>query len=224
MPVKTARKKLTPEVEKNPIIEDSSKEGQQKRNNRIFYVKIIGVLAVVAIIAFLLKSVLMAVIVDNRPIWRLTLVKELEKQAGKQVLEGLIANAIILGEADKKKIVILAKDIDAEVLKIESSLVSQGQTLDQVLELQGMTKDDLKNQLKLKLIVDKLAGDNISVTDKEVDSYIAENKYTIPDDSKKAEAKEAVKAQLRQQKINEKAQKIFADLKAKAKIIYLLNF
>ena len=60
--------------------------------------------------------------------------------------------------------------------KIEVNVTSQGTTLEALLLQQGMTKDDLKSEIKLQLLVTKMVENNISVTDKEADDYIASQK------------------------------------------------
>lgn len=214
MVVNSRKKKIVPEIEKNLA----------KQLNKSSFKKIIVGIIILAIVVLLLKNFLIVAVVNNAPIWRLTLIRELERQAGKQVLEGLISNSIILQEANKRKINISQKEIDNELVKIETSLLGQGQTLNQVLSLQGMSKDDLKYQLKLRLIINKLVENKVVITDKDVDNYFKENKEVMPDESKKEETRVSIKEQLKQTKINEQARKLYEELKAKAKIYYLINY
>jgi len=42
------------------------------------------------------KNQFVVALVNNQPIWRLTLIKEVEKQAGEAVLDSLITKALVL--------------------------------------------------------------------------------------------------------------------------------
>ncbi len=167
------------------------------------------------------RKFLIAATVNGKSISRLTVIKTLEKQAGKKTLENLIVKSLILQEANKRKINVSQKDIDNEIKKIKSNLSSQGMTLDQALKSQGMTKNNLVKELKTQLTLQKMAGNNIKISKKEIDDFIKKNKDHYPD--KKISRNQAV-AQLKQQKTQQNIQKFLANLKAKAKITYFVNY
>lgn len=178
----------------------------------------------VAIIAILglLKNQFIVATVNGKPITRIELIKTLEKKEGKRTLDSLITEAVILQETNRKGIKVSDQDIDKELKNIEKSVTSQGQNLDQLLLAQNLTRDELKNQIKIQLILKKMVG-KIEVTDKEVDEYIEQNKDSIPTDAKVEDVRNQVKNQLSQQKLNEKIQNFIQDLQKKAKIEYLLK-
>lgn len=153
----------------------------------------------------------------------MTFINELEKQDGKRVLESLISKTLVLQEARNKNINITSDEMTSEIKNIEESLKARGQTLDQILKLQGITIDSVKDQIKLNLIMKKLLGDRVSVTDKEISEYIEKNKNLIPEGSSPDEAKKQVKTQLEQQKFQEKGQEFMKDLQSKAKINYFIK-
>lgn len=170
---------------------------------------------------------LLAASVNGQLIGRLTIIKELEKQGGKKTLDTIILKTLINQEAKKRKVIISQKDIDAEIQKIETNVTAQGLTLDQLLQQQGMKKSDLTDEIKLQLLVTKMAGSNISVTDKEIGDYLASQKEqsllgSVQSTSEltRDQAKEAIK----QQKLQEKIQTFVADLKNKAKINYFIKY
>lgn len=170
---------------------------------------------------------LLAASVNGQLIDRLTIIKELEKQGGKKTLDTIILKTLINQEAKKRKVIISQKDIDAEIQKIETNVTAQGLTLDQLLQQQGMKKSDLTDEIKLQLLVTKMAGSNISVTDKEIGDYLASQKEqsllgSVQSTSEltRDQAKEAIK----QQKLQEKIQTFVADLKNKAKINYFIKY
>ena len=122
------------------------------------------------------KRFFIAASVNGKSISRLTVIKELEKQGGKNVLETIITETIIRQEAEKRKIGVSQKEIDEEMKKIESNVVSQGSTLDQALQNQGMTKTVLIEQIKIQLMLQKMAGANITVSEKEIEDFISASK------------------------------------------------
>lgn len=182
------------------------------------------VIIILAGTLYYFKNQFIVATVDGKPIFRLTLIRELEKKAGKEVLDSLITEILILQEAKKENVVISEDEIKEEIRQIEESFSSQGQDLDQLLEVQGMTRDELGEQIRVQKIVEEIVGKDISVTDEEIDEYIEENKDFIPQESDIGEVRASVKGQLEQQKVNEKAQLWIQSLQDKAKINNLLRF
>ena len=181
--------------------------------------------AIVVIIVILLgvfRGQLVAATVNGEQISRIELLGNLEKRQGKDTLENLITEKLILQEASKRKVVAGANEIKSEVDKIKKSVEGQGQQLDVLLSAQGMTMDDLNKQIKFQVLLKKMVGE-IKVTDKEINDYMEQNKEALPESTDEAQLKTQIKQQLEQQKNDEKIQKLISDLKAKAKIEYLLK-
>jgi peptidyl-prolyl cis-trans isomerase C len=155
--------------------------------------------------------------VNGEVISRSEYTKELEKAAGKQVLDGLTTKKIIMQEAKKKNIAINNNDVEAELKKIEAQLKAQGQSLDQVLAFQGQTRDSLKEQIVLQKTVEKMVG-AVTVTDAEVDKYIEENQDLAGQNTDLNTLKTQAKERLTQQKTDAKIQQLIQDLRKKAKI------
>ena len=162
--------------------------------------------------------------VNGQLVDRLTIIKELEKQGGKKTLDVVIVKTLINQEAKKRKVIVNQKDIDAEIQKIEINVTAQGSTLDQLLQQQGMTKNDLVGEIKLQLLVTKMVGDNINVTDKEIDDYIDSQKKLSSQNPDQQISRDQAKLQLKQQKLQQKIQTFVADLKDKAKINYFIKY
>lgn len=193
---------------------------------RIFLYSFIFLL-VLGLIYFSVKFFLVAS-VNGQLINRLTIIRELERQGGKNTLESIILKTLVNQEAKKRKVTISQKDIDAEIQKIETNITAQGGTLDQALQQQGMKKSDLAGEIRIQLLVTKMAGGNVSVTDKEIDDYLAGQKDQSSSDLAQSTAPELTRDQAKvaitQQKLQAKIQTFVADLKAKAKINYFINY
>lgn len=191
------------------------------KNSRVF----IPLLVIVAAgLLFYFKGLFVAALVNGVPITRVAVIKELEKQGGKQTLSSLVNQTLILQEAKKKNIQLSQEEIDAAAKQIEDSLKSQGQNLDTALAVQGMTRQDFLMQLKLRGLVEKLLADKIKVSDKEVADYIETNKDTLPTDLKESEIKKGVREQLKQQRMAGKSQEWLTNLQKNAKINYFVNY
>ncbi|KKQ23351.1 MAG: Foldase protein PrsA [Candidatus Roizmanbacteria bacterium GW2011_GWC2_37_13] len=165
--------------------------------------------------------------VNGRLISRFSVIKSLEKQGGKTTLDTIILKTLINQEAKKRKVDVTEKELDAELVKIESNVTSQGTTLEALLLQQGMTKKDLANEIKLQLLVTKMVSDKVSVTEKEIDEYLAsqnEQSSSDLDQSTPEITRDQAKEAIKQQKTQEEIQNLVADLKAKAKINYFIKY
>lgn len=185
---------------------------------------IIMAIIIIAGFIYVFRGLFVAATVNNQPITRIAVDRELEKENGKQVLDSLITKALIFQEARKENITVSQQEIDSEIQKIEKNLSAQGQTLDQALAASNMKRSDLIDQIRIQKIVEKKFAKEITVTDKEIDDYISQNKITTPDNTKPEDTRARVKQQLEQQKLSEKFQSWVTDLRKKAKINYIVNF
>jgi len=185
---------------------------------------IVLILALVGGLLYGLVRICLIASVNGQLINRFAVVKELEKQGGQKTLDVIILKALVTQEAKKKKIVISQKDIDAEIKKIEANVVSQGLTLDQLLEQQGMTKSGLNEEIKIQMYLAKLVGSDVKVTEKEINDYLSSQNSETSTNTTQSLTREQVSAQIKQQKLQEKIQTYLTDLKAKAKINYFVKY
>lgn len=179
-------------------------------------ITLVGLVLVIAVLYFA-KGFFVAAVVNGKAVSRFSVVKELEKQGGAQVVQSLVQRELILQEAKKQKITVTQAEIDAELAKAEESLKASGTTLDQALAQRGLTKKAVVDQITTQKLVEKLLGSQIEVSDQEVADYIKENKLEKEDAN-------TIKEQLRQQKLYEKYQAFMADLESKAKINYWVKY
>lgn len=153
--------------------------------------------------------------VNGQLITRYSLIKELENQGGKKVLETLIIKDLINQEAKKRKIIISDNELKEELSKIEKKISSQGATLDLLLEQQGMKREDFEKEIILKLLVEKMIDNKISINNKDVDEYLSYYPHLT---------REQVKEAISQQKLQDKIEAFLSDLKSKAKISYFIKY
>lgn len=195
-----------------------------KKDNKKFLllVPLISLILLAALI-YSFRSVFLAATVNNKPISRLTLDRELERQAGRSALENLILETLINQEAKKKGISATPDEISQKIKEIEEQFKGQGQDLESLLTQQGQTKKDLEKQIKIQLIIEKVLAGQISVSDEEVKNYFEENKTYFPKGTTLESQKTDIQKQLYQQKLGEEFEKWSEKLKADAKIVYFLK-
>ena len=169
------------------------------------------------------RSLIFAAWVNGKPVYRYSLVRELEKHGGKQVLASLVEQALISAEAKKSNVTISEIEIETEIKKIEETISGQGISLDEALNLRGMTRKDLEKQISTQKIVEKILASKILLTDQEVKDYFNANKTLFGQNPVFDKVKDQVRAQLFQQKLSEQYNTWITDLKTKAKILYFIN-
>ncbi len=163
------------------------------------------------------KGLLVAAVVNGKPIFRWQLNKTMLSRFGNQTLEGMISESLIADEAKKTGVIVSQADVDAKVNVVVSSL-GGSVSIDELLKYQGMTKAEFENQIRLQLTVEKLLGKDVVITDNDVKNFIATNaaSLTATDEAGlKTEAREAIMSA----HINERLQSWFLEIKDKAKIL-----
>lgn len=189
------------------------------KNQILFF----AVLAVVTVL-YLARGLFVAAIVNGQPITRIAIISELERQLGKDALDATIDKTLILQEAKRQNVKITKQDLDDDIAEIETSLSQQGQSFDQLLTFQGMTKDEFIEQLKVQKTVQELLGKDIVVIDEEVDKFFEENKASLPQGTDEAVLKNNIREQLKSQQISDKYQVWIEELRNSAKIYTFVDY
>lgn len=208
MPRKKTQKKVTEKIAELDDASFSSAEENtavQGRGRKFYLLLLVLGLGALGILGY---KYLVVGWVDRKPITRFEFYSTLEKRHGKEVLEQLVSEKLILGEARNRRVSVGPSEIGGEVAKIESQ---QGgaDKLEQALKAQGISMDELKKQLGLQILIKKMFGESTQVTDEEVNKYIEENKQFLlageneNQSSVSAKLKEDTREQLRQQKLVE---------------------
>jgi foldase protein PrsA len=186
-------------------------------------VKLLVFLAVLVIL-YLLRSSFIVAIVNNVPITRFSFNKKLEEAVGKDTLENLIAEKLIFQELKKQGVVVSDVEIQKEISDITALIEQQGSTLEDALALQGMTIQDLEENIGIQKAIEKILEDKIQVTDEEVQEYFATNAELFGEDAVFEDVKEDIKQQLTNQELNTEYGKWLEKIKAESSIIYFVNF
>lgn len=211
----------------NELTPEENKENATKfkfKKPRPLVIVIIVLVILIAVGLYFAKGLFVAAIVNGMPISRLSVIKELENQGGKQTLQGIIDEKIIESELDKQKVSVSPEEIDEQMKKIEEQVTSQGGTLAEALSQQGLTAEKLREQIIIQEKLKKVLADKIAVSDTDIDAYIAESKAAPPEGVSPEDFRKQISEQLRQQKFQKEAQAWITDLTGSAKVKYFVNY
>lgn len=188
------------------------------------YVLIALVVFILGGLLYVYRGLFVAATVNGEPVSRLSVVQELEAQNGPQLLDQKITEILIAQEARKKSITVSDEEVDEELDSIASQLSEQGQDFDQLLSLQGLTREDIYERIRLQKMVEKIIGDEeLEVTDEEVTKFIEDNQEFLPD-QEEDQLRETITTQLRQEKIDQKSQELIARLREEADIQRFVDY
>ena len=180
------------------------------------------IVAAIAVL-YLCRGLVLAASVNGHPVSRRAVINELEKKSGKATLESLINKKLIDEEAKKQGITVTDEEADAQMKAIEAQFAGGGVSFDDLLTQQGLTREELKEQLHTQLKIEKLLAEKIVVTDEEVAAYIKENKITLPKGTETA-AKDQIKEDIRQQKMATEVDAWVTELRTNAKVRYFVTY
>lgn len=184
-------------------------------------------IALIAVLAFMVYSGfgwLVAASVNGSPILRLSVIRDLEKQGGQQSLDNLVNEAIIRQEASKAGISIGEDQVSAEIDALRSRLSEQGQDLDSLLSMQGMSVESFREQVEIQLTIEGLLSERIEVVQSEIDEFIEQNKDFLPEEISSEELNNLAKEELSQQKLSAEFATWLEEARSNASIRYFVNY
>lgn len=207
-------------LEEAPSLSEKQSNAVVVRINAKLLVGIIIILAIGAGL-FFAKSFFIVALVNGTPITRIAVIKELETRSGKQALESIITKKLIDDELKKKNITVSDEEVTSEIQKLEGQIAQQGGTLQAILDQQGLSRDELSEQITSQKKLEKLFLPGITVSEEDVAAYVKEAQITVPEGDEGAQLKSQVTEQLRRQKLSEAIDVWIGDLKSAASIKYI---
>ena len=176
------------------------------------------VLAIVGVVILISrnKTKLLAASVNGVPISRAELSQRVTDRFGKQMIEAMIGETLILEEARKQNVTANKEEVTAKIGDIEKSLKGS-MTLDQSLNLQGITRAEFESQVRVQLLIDKMLSSEATLTASEVDDYMKKNASQLTATSVAEKRDEAEKA-VRNDKLTKAFSAWFTKVKDAAKI------
>ena len=193
---------------------------RKARNVPIKWIVLAVLIVAALVLLYFFRSVFIAATINGKVISRYSIVNELEKQSGAQVLDSLVVQTLIEQKAVEMGAVVTAEDIEKEIKIIEDNLSQQGTTLDDALKAQGVTRSAVERDIRFRKLAEKIVADKVSVTNEEIAKYIEENKQFMPPAKSDEAMKEQVRSMLMQQKFSTVFQEWLTAAKAEADISY----
>ncbi|MBI2404924.1 SurA N-terminal domain-containing protein [Candidatus Gottesmanbacteria bacterium] len=166
------------------------------------------------------KGLLLAAIVNGKPVFRWDLNRVLVSRFGQQTLENMISEELIADAAKKAGVAVSQAEIDAKEKELVDSLGGNVK-IEDLLKYQGMTKNDFDDQIRLQLTVQKVLGKDIVISENDIDNFIATSSAMLRA-TDPAGLKEEARQAILDKKIGEKLQPWFLELKQKANILKFL--
>lgn len=190
-------------------------EGQQekvnqkpKRNLKRIFILVLLLLGIIVLIYAFSKWFVVAW-VDGQPVTKFEYFKSLEESAaGKNLKDQLIVEKLIYSEANKKGVNASAGEIDKEFKKVMEQIGTESMKLQ--LAQVGMSENDFKDQLQTKIIIRKLFGGNVSVSDMELNKYIEDQQALFRDSSDLPPLTDEEKLKLKEELFLQKIQESFS--------------
>lgn len=183
----------------------------------------------VALVAILILGALLysqgfivAAKVNGESISRLSVLSELEDQAGAAVLDSLISDILIEQAATEAGVTVTGADVATEIAAIESQISGQGGTLEDVLAQQGLTRESLTKQIRTQKMLETLLASDITVTEEEVNAFIEAN-GPLPEGQEEA-LRPQIEEQIKSQKFSTAAQSYITGLRTQANIQYFVDY
>ncbi len=109
--------------------------------------------------------------------------QELEKRAGRQVLEQMVLDLLIRQAAKEARLSVADKEVKDEVERIKGNFPSD-QEYKAALAKYGMTEQDLNDQVGLNLLLKKLGEKDVKVTEDDVKKYYEQHKEELGEPAK----------------------------------------
>lgn len=187
------------------------------------YLIFVAALLLLVVFVYFFRGLFLVALVNNKPITRLSLIKQLEKESGQATLENIVIKELIMQEANIKGVLISQEDIQREIDSITEVVEAQGTTLDAALSMQGQTIEDLRENIRIQKTAEEILKNEIQVSDQEVLEYFEKNKE-LYEDREFVDLEVEIKEQLSQQKLQVKFSELLENLKSKSNIRYFLTF
>lgn len=152
----TKTKKVVRRIKKVvvPVVEEQTVIRSHTMGMRLAFIAVACVLGLVGF-WYKTKSWPVIAVVNYMPITRFELDQLMYSKVGKEALDALITQKLVDQELKTRKISVLEKDIDARLEEIKTQLGTP-ENFNQILELQGVTQAQLREQIDYQLKLEKL--------------------------------------------------------------------
>ncbi len=152
----------------------------------IIYVLALVIIGAAALIIFMQYDPAVA-LVNGEKIKRSDLYELMYRQGGKDLLDSLIIEKLILQEGKKNGVSVSEEDVDAEIKEIiEQHFMGSEDQFSSYLENQDISEETIRHELRVNLMAREIVLADLEITDKEAREYFEENReyFNIPEEVK----------------------------------------
>lgn len=140
----------------------------------------IVILVFVAIVSFVFgfkfRNYIPVATVNGEPVDRNRYSQRLLKKSGESVLNEFIAEILVKQEAEKQHITVSEREVDSKIAEVEEQLKIKGYSEQAKLSQNPKARPELEREIRNQLLIEKLFGRNIKITEKDYDYYFAQTK------------------------------------------------
>jgi len=203
-------------VEENLIKDTTSRIGVNQKT-KLFAGLVFVILLLTA--AYLYNRYWIVAKFNDQTISRLEYIQAMEKQVGKNTLENMIIERLIISSAKTNNVTVPAEVLDQKIKEIEDQLSMQGSTLDATLAKEGMTREELTNQIRIQQLAEIMGQGNTDVSEDEIKTFLTENKDFLPEGKTNDELKSLAKDEIQQQKKSQNIEAWISNLRSSAQVV-----
>lgn len=156
-------------------------------------------------------------IVNNTPVTRMEIASRLEKAYGAQALDDLVNEKILDQAIAKAGVKIDESNLTEQIKTLETQFESTG-GLEEALKQRGLTRKDLEKQIRTQLSVEIILADKINPSEEEVNAQFTAGVATLYKDKKIEDVADAIREELKQNKLRDSFLNWFAEVKKEAKV------
>lgn len=161
-------------------MESNPKERMYKRPKSIYIMIVIIVLLLIGGAFVLLNDVSgereVVATVNGEEISKEDLYEAMLENNGREILDRLILNQLVIQEAKKRGIVVGDAEVTAEIQKvIDESFYGMEEYFHQALSEYGVTEEKVREELKTELFLRKIAESELDITEDDEREYFAAN-------------------------------------------------
>ncbi len=183
------------------------KPNQAFKLNPYYLIAIVLVIVIIgsaALIIYFTQRDEVVATVNGEKIYKNQLYDAMICEGGQEILNQLISKMLIIQEGRRQGIDISDEEIDEE---LNSFAEEMGAYFDQFLAQSNMTREQVRDELRVNLYIKKLAMEQIEISDKDLEDYFKENQenYDTP---------EQVEARHILVETREEAEEIYSELQA----------
>ncbi len=155
-----------------------------KTSYDIAIILVLVVLVTIVLIHYTNQSSEIVATVNGEKITRDELYQAMLVEGGREVLDRLITNRLVLQEGERLGITVTEEEIDAEIKNvINNNFFGMAEYFYQALEQYGLTEKAVKDDLKTETVLRKIVQEQINITDEDAREYFMTNQeyFNIPE-------------------------------------------